>query len=294
MLSLTEATRALRAAGEPTRLRLLALCALREWSVTELADSIGQSEPRVSRHLRILCEAGLLRRARRGPWVCYAAAGEGDAAALVALLLARIDNADAVRRRDAQRAASSTRALRPMAPRASKLGRAVAGFLHDSAPPVLADRLLLLEPMHLELIDAAAGIARRLTVVASRAGSREALRDHCDGRGIECELRARLGTDVYGWGAAIIDFTGEAGSTAVEPTLREVRARLALPAPLWVVLPYEFLEYARGNVVAHPITELRRMLAAAGFTTDRLKPIDEEAHVLVAHARLRESTESAA
>ncbi|MCW5571157.1 MAG: hypothetical protein KIT78_08660, partial [Steroidobacteraceae bacterium] len=59
-------------------------------------------------------------------------------------------------------------------------------------------------------------------------------------------------------------------------------------------IPYEVLESARGNVVAHPITELRRLLAAAGFSTEKLKPIDEDAHVLVAHARHRASTVSAA
>ena len=52
----------LRAAGEPTRLRLLALIAQGELSVSDLAAAIGQSEARVSRHLRILAEAGLIER----------------------------------------------------------------------------------------------------------------------------------------------------------------------------------------------------------------------------------------
>ena len=50
----------LRAAGEPTRLRLLALCADTALSVSDLARALRQSEPRVSRHLKILCESGLL------------------------------------------------------------------------------------------------------------------------------------------------------------------------------------------------------------------------------------------
>jgi len=134
----------LRAAGESTRLRLLALCAVREWSVTELAASVGQSEPRVSRHLKVLCDAGLLRRVRRGQWVCYSLASEGEAAWFVSTLLSRIDGSDVVRRRDAQRAATSARDLRPLAPRASRLGRAIAGFIHDSAPPVPVAPLSLL------------------------------------------------------------------------------------------------------------------------------------------------------
>src|SRR5918911_784997 len=61
----------LRAAAEPTRLRLLAICAEAELTVTELTQILGQSQPRVSRHLKLLCEAGLLDRFREGSWVFY-------------------------------------------------------------------------------------------------------------------------------------------------------------------------------------------------------------------------------
>ncbi len=61
----------LRAAGEPTRLRLLALCAQAELTVSELVHILGQSQPRVSRHLKLLCEAGLLERLREGTWAFY-------------------------------------------------------------------------------------------------------------------------------------------------------------------------------------------------------------------------------
>ena len=61
----------LRAAGEPTRLRLLALCAYGELSVTELTQILGQSQPRVSRHLKLLVDAGLLERFREGALVFY-------------------------------------------------------------------------------------------------------------------------------------------------------------------------------------------------------------------------------
>lgn len=61
----------LRAAGEPTRLRLLFLLAQSELTVTELTQILRQSQPRVSRHLKLLCEAGLLERFREGSWVFY-------------------------------------------------------------------------------------------------------------------------------------------------------------------------------------------------------------------------------
>ena len=62
---------ALRAVGEPTRLRLVMLCARGELTVSELTQILGQSQPRVSRHLKLLCEAGLLDRFREGSWVFY-------------------------------------------------------------------------------------------------------------------------------------------------------------------------------------------------------------------------------
>jgi len=61
----------LRAVAEPTRLRLLALCSENELTVTELTTILGQSQPRVSRHLKLLCEGGLLERFREGNWVFY-------------------------------------------------------------------------------------------------------------------------------------------------------------------------------------------------------------------------------
>jgi ubiquinone/menaquinone biosynthesis C-methylase UbiE len=69
----------LRAAGEPTRLRLLALCAQNELTVTELTQILGQSQPRISRHLKLLCDAGLLERFPEGTWAFYRLAERGDA-----------------------------------------------------------------------------------------------------------------------------------------------------------------------------------------------------------------------
>ncbi len=62
---------ALRAAGEQTRLRVLALLSEGELAVGEIAQALGQSQPRVSRHLKLLTEAGLLERSPEGAWVFY-------------------------------------------------------------------------------------------------------------------------------------------------------------------------------------------------------------------------------
>ena len=69
----------LRAAGDPTRLRLLLLLAKAELTVSEITDIIGQSQPRISRHLKLLCDAGLLERIKEGAWVFYRGSERGEA-----------------------------------------------------------------------------------------------------------------------------------------------------------------------------------------------------------------------
>lgn len=66
-------TLALKTAGEPTRLRLLAILSIGDLTVTELTQALGQSQPRISRHLKLLQEAGLVSRFREGSWVFYRA-----------------------------------------------------------------------------------------------------------------------------------------------------------------------------------------------------------------------------
>jgi ArsR family transcriptional regulator len=65
---------ALRVVAEPARLRLLSLIATRpgaETCVCELTEPLGLSQPTVSHHLRVLHEAGVLDREKRGRWVFY-------------------------------------------------------------------------------------------------------------------------------------------------------------------------------------------------------------------------------
>ncbi len=62
---------ALKAAAEPTRLRILVLLAAGELTVKDLTRILGQSQPRTSRHLKLLAEAGLIERFRQGSWVYF-------------------------------------------------------------------------------------------------------------------------------------------------------------------------------------------------------------------------------
>lgn len=93
----------LRAAGEPTRLRLLAILAKSELTVTELTQILRQSQPRVSRHLKLMCEAGLLDRFREGSWVFYRRSQAGEGVKLVSLLTSLIPAGDQTIARDLER-----------------------------------------------------------------------------------------------------------------------------------------------------------------------------------------------
>lgn len=78
---------ALKATAEPTRLRLLTLCAHSDLTVSELTQILGQSQPRVSRHLKLLGEAGLLDRRREGSWAYFRLAQRGPGAELARTLV---------------------------------------------------------------------------------------------------------------------------------------------------------------------------------------------------------------
>jgi SAM-dependent methyltransferase len=80
----------LRAVAEPTRLRLLALCTEGEMAVGDLVEILGQSQPRVSRHLKLLCEAGVLDRFREGSHVFYCQSHEVGETAGIARALAEM------------------------------------------------------------------------------------------------------------------------------------------------------------------------------------------------------------
>ena len=92
----------LRGAAEPTRLRLLALCARGAWCVTELVAILGQSQPRLSRHLKLLVEAGLLTRSPEGANAWFQMAPEAD---LARQILARLPEEDPLLAADRRAAA---------------------------------------------------------------------------------------------------------------------------------------------------------------------------------------------
>jgi ArsR family transcriptional regulator len=102
-LGLDDIVEILKAAGEPTRLRLLALLSHGDLTVTDLTDILGQSQPRISRHLKLLAEAALVDRYQEGAWAFFRLSQGGPAVGLARQLLDATDPADAVLARDDER-----------------------------------------------------------------------------------------------------------------------------------------------------------------------------------------------
>jgi ArsR family transcriptional regulator len=90
MISVDDLLEKLKAAGEPTRLRLLALLRRNDLSVGELVQVLGQSQPRLSHHLKSLSEAGLAERLPEGAFVFYRAARSGAGLAFIDQLFAQV------------------------------------------------------------------------------------------------------------------------------------------------------------------------------------------------------------
>lgn len=105
-LSAIRTIEVLRAAGEASRLRILALLSFDELSVLELCRILDQSQPRVSRHLKLLADAGLVERFPDGAWVFYRLAIGSNERALADQVLDALDNADPILVRDRQRLAA--------------------------------------------------------------------------------------------------------------------------------------------------------------------------------------------
>ena len=163
----------LKAVAEPTRLRLLALLARAELTVTEITQVLQQSQPRVSRHLRLMVEAGLLRRFPEGTWVFYRLAEDGPAAGLARAIDALIDKDDPVLAEDAARLAAirkarAAEAAEYFAQNADRWSEIRALYLPEEAvEQAIAD---MLGPKRIgTLLDLGTGTGRILEVLGPRA-----------------------------------------------------------------------------------------------------------------------------
>jgi ubiquinone/menaquinone biosynthesis C-methylase UbiE/DNA-binding transcriptional ArsR family regulator len=172
--SIDDLLAALRAAAEPTRLRLLILCSRGELTVSELGQILGQSQPRVSRHLKLMCEAGLLDRFREGSWVFYRISGGSTASPLARHLVAACGDRDPAIALDLQRLAAIKR----------QRAERAATYFSENAPNWDSIRSLYVDEREVEaalieivaaaaprdLLDIGTGTGRILEILAPRVG----------------------------------------------------------------------------------------------------------------------------
>lgn len=198
-LTMDELLSGLRAAGEPTRLRILGLLVQSELTVTELTQILRQSQPRVSRHLKLLCEAGLLERFREGTWVFYRLAADGGNGALARSLVKLIPESDAAFLHDQERLGGVRLARAEAA--AEYFRENAANWNHIRSlyvPEEQVERALsdMIGPGHVgDLLDIGTGTGRMLEVFAGRA-------DHALGIDMSREMLAFARSRLEGGGLA--------------------------------------------------------------------------------------------
>lgn len=165
----------LRAAGETTRLRVLALLAAEELSVLELCRILDQSQPRVSRHLKLLADAGLVERFPDGAWVFYRLALKSPGRGVIDQVLALIDPEDPVSRADAEklalaRAERTAGAQAYFARNAARWNEIRSLYVDEAEVEAAILQAAGSGPFD-EMVDLGAGAGRMLTLLGPRAGA---------------------------------------------------------------------------------------------------------------------------
>jgi ArsR family transcriptional regulator len=188
----------LRAAAEPTRLRLLALAQRGAFCVMDFTEILGQSQPRLSRHLKLLCENGLLERVREGSNVWFTLP-QGDNSGLPRELIARLPPDDPVLEADRRQAARVLAERARVASESFRQKGADWDEMRALGLPAQAveDALLALIPEQTggTLLDIGTGTGRVLELLAPRV--RQALGVDAS-RSMLALARARLAGPIFG------------------------------------------------------------------------------------------------
>ncbi len=278
LLTFAALTGTLKAAGEATRLRILTLLAEAELTVSDLTDILRQSQPRLSRHLRLLAEAGLVERFREGSWAFFRLAERSGGADIARALIGRLDASDAIVVRDRERL-TAVRAARAAAAqsyfrrhaaewdRIRKLHVADAA-VEDAIRAALADK-----PIR-ALLDLGTGTGRMLELFAGD---------------IERGLGLDLSLDMLALARARLDRAGLKHCSVRQGDIYD----LALPRDSFdVVIVHQVLHFLDDS--AHAIREAARVLRPGG----RLLVVDFAPHDLEflreehAHRRLGFASET--
>jgi len=283
-----QAVEVLRAAAEPTRLRILWLLAREELAVLELGRILGQSQPRVSRHLKLLAAAGLVERFPDGAWVFYRLAAAGPIRALVDQALALVSSDDGALAADAERlgavgAERASQAAAYFAVNAEQWDEIRSLYTAESAVET-AILAAAGEGPHRRMVDLGTGAGRMLTLLGANARSAVGLdlsrqmlniaRGHVAQAGLSaCELRHGdiLGTDLAD-GEADLVVVHQVLHYLVDPAAAVIEAaRLVAPGGRLLIVDFaphahEFLRSEhRHRRLGFSDEEMERWLAAAGL-----------------------------
>lgn len=170
--SLDRLLQGLRAVAEGTRLRILALCAHGELTVSDLVEILGQSQPRVSRHLKLLVESGLLERQQEGNWAYYRLTERGPVATLARQIVDLIPDSDPehaldLRRLEEVRAGWAVKAESYFKRNAADWDRVRALHVDEAKVEAALSRLIGREPVA-ELLDIGTGTGRVLELLGDK------------------------------------------------------------------------------------------------------------------------------
>jgi DNA-binding transcriptional ArsR family regulator len=287
----------LRAVADERRLRLLRLCADGPATVSALAAALSDSEPNVSRQLKTLAEAGLLRRSRQGQFVEYSLADAPDPAARTAQwLIAQLGGEDALLR--AARSAL-TRIRSAETPRASpvrglsaasRFGRTLAAALGASAVLDARARRVLVRSPQPELLALLGGEAAELLVLARSVIERASLRRWAIERelalAVDLPAAAMAAARVAPWDLVVLETsTADAAGVEVGDGFALARRLLRPQGRAWLVADYDVLERgATGG--ATPLQWLQAQAREAGFDCHDLVPVEAEGrHAVVARTQ---------
>jgi DNA-binding transcriptional ArsR family regulator len=287
--------RGLRAVADGSRLRLLSLLARGEFAVTELTEVLGQSQPRVSRHLKLMTEAGLLERFRELHWVYYRLAADGDGAELARTLLGLLDRDDPLVALDRERAAellarragvdgTSTTTLQAAL---SSDGDELAQIADAELEGQGFDSLLYAGPAPTVMLRVLGPRARRVVGLSDSRPEVQRARASLHGAGLaHCVLQqgdlpavAAMATT---FDVVVLDRV--LGSRArPDQALADV-ARVLRPAGRLVLIE-DYDALAARAATDNPLALLRDWLARGGLQCARMRPVDTgRGHLLVATA----------
>ena len=172
-LSFESSIDALKALGEPTRLRVVRLLSRNDLTVTDLTTILGQSQPRISRHLKLLVESQILTRYQEGAWAYFRLSENGTIARFVRSVLATVDIHEPAlvrddERLDAVRTARAERAAGYFAENAGRWDR--IRLLHVPDADVEQALLDVVGPARLgSFLDIGTGTGRMIELFAGRA-----------------------------------------------------------------------------------------------------------------------------